>query len=199
MKGLLLKDWYMIQKYCRSYILITAVFIGISLANGENLFFTFYPCMLCGMIPVTLLGYDERSGWMQYSGTMPYAKEQIVSEKYLIGILVQLTMLLVTGIAQATKMMIAGDFVLGKLAVLMLLMLVVSMLAAPVHIQTGRGKRKDCLLCDDRFCMRCKCFGSQFLQESAWDRNQTQLGVGNTCCRWSRSICTFLAYGYHFL
>lgn len=70
---------------------------------------------------------------------------------------------------------------------------------APVHIQTGRGKRKDCLLCDDRFCMRCKCFGSQFLQESAWDRNQTQLGVGNTCCRWSRSICTFLAYGYHFL
>lgn len=72
MKGLLLKDWYMIQKYCRSYILITAVIIGISLANGENLFFTFYPCMLCGMIPVTLLGYDERSGWMQYSGTMPY-------------------------------------------------------------------------------------------------------------------------------
>ncbi len=134
MKGLLLKDWYMIQKYCRSYILITAVFIGISLANGENLFFTFYPCMLCGMIPVTLLGYDERSGWMQYSGTMPYAKELIVSEKYLIGILVQLTMLLVTGIAQATKMMIAGDFVLGKLAVLMLLMLVASMLASSIPL-----------------------------------------------------------------
>ena len=90
--------------------------------------------MLCGMIPVTLLGYDERSGWMQYSGTMPYAKEQIVSEKYLIGILVQLTMLLVTGIAQATKMMIAGDFVLGKLAVLMLLMLVVSMLASSIPL-----------------------------------------------------------------
>ena len=60
MKGLLLKDWYMIQKYCRSYILITAVIIGISIANGENLFFTFYPCMLCGMIPVTLLGYHFR-------------------------------------------------------------------------------------------------------------------------------------------
>ena len=71
---------------------------------------------------------------MQYSGTMPYAKEQIVSEKYLIGILVQLTMLLVTGIAQATKMMIAGDFVLGKLAVLMLLMLVASMLASSIPL-----------------------------------------------------------------
>ena len=61
-------------------------------------------------------------------------EEQIVSEKYLIGVLVQLTMLLVTGIAQATKMMIAGDFVLGKLAVLMLLMLVVSMLASSIPL-----------------------------------------------------------------
>ena len=134
MRGLLLKDWYMMQKYCRAYILITAVFIGISLANGENLFFTFYPCMLCGMIPVTLLGYDERSGWTQYSGTMPYTKEQIVSEKYLIGILVQLTVLLVTGIAQATKMMITGCFAFEKLAVLMLLMLVVSMLAPAISL-----------------------------------------------------------------
>lgn len=31
MKGLLLKDWYMIQKYCRSYILITAVLLGYPL------------------------------------------------------------------------------------------------------------------------------------------------------------------------
>ena len=36
MKGLLLKDWYMIQKYCRSYILITAVFIGISLTSLDK-------------------------------------------------------------------------------------------------------------------------------------------------------------------
>lgn len=43
-------------------------------------------------------------------------------------------MLLVTGIAQATKMMIAGDFALEKLAVLMLLMLVVSMLASSIPL-----------------------------------------------------------------
>lgn len=37
MKGLLLKDWYMIQKYCRSYILITAVIIT-SLDKGTQPF-----------------------------------------------------------------------------------------------------------------------------------------------------------------
>ena len=72
------------------------------------MFFVFYPCMLCGMIPVNLLGYDERSRWMQYSGTMPYTKTQIVSGKYLIGLLAQLAMLIATGAAQAAKMMTVG-------------------------------------------------------------------------------------------
>ena len=134
MKGLLLKDWYMMKKYCRSYLLIAAVFIAISLFSNDNLFFVFYPCLLCGMIPVNLLGYDERSRWMQYSGTLPYTKTQIVSGKYLIGLLAQLTLLVVTGIAQAAKMIIEGNFVLGDFAVLMLLLLIVSTLTSSISL-----------------------------------------------------------------
>ena len=109
MKGLLLKDWYMMKMYCKSYHFIAVVFVALSLVSNGNMFFVFYPCLLCGMIPVNLLGYDERSRWMQYSGTMPYTKAQIVSGKYLIGLLAQLTILLVMGVAQAVKMMIADD------------------------------------------------------------------------------------------
>ena len=96
------------------------------------MFFVFYPCMLCGMIPVNLIGYDERSRWMQYSGTMPYTKAQIVSGKYLIGFLSQLAVLLVMGAAQAVKMIVAREFVPGELAVLMLLMLIVSTLSSSI-------------------------------------------------------------------
>ena len=103
MKGLLLKDWYMMKQYCRTYPVIAVAFMALSLVDSDNLFFVFYPCLLCGMIPVILLGYDERSGWVQYSGTMPYTKIQIVSEKYLISLFAQLTMLVATGIAQAVK------------------------------------------------------------------------------------------------
>ena len=71
---------------------------------------------------------------MQYSGTMPYTKVQIVSGKYLIGLLAQLTILLVMGVAQAVKMMIADDFVLGEFAVLMLLMLIVSTLTSSIPL-----------------------------------------------------------------
>ena len=90
--------------------------------------------LFCGLIPVTLLGYDERSGWVQYSGTMPYTKTQIVSEKYLISLFAQLTMLVATGIAQAVKMTLTGVFILEDFAVLMLLMLTVSTLASSIPL-----------------------------------------------------------------
>ena len=132
MKGLLLKDWYVMKKYCRSYILIAVVFIAVSFFSNDNMFFVFYPCLLCGMIPVNLLGYDERSRWMQYSGTLPYTKAQNVCGKYLIGLLTQLTVLVATGVAQAGKMIIAHNFVPGDFAVLMLLMLIVSTLTSSI-------------------------------------------------------------------
>lgn len=134
MKGLLLKDWYMMKKYCRAYLLIATVFIAVSLFSNDNLFFIFYPCLLCGMIPVNLLGYDERSRWMQYSGTMPYTKTQIVSAKYLIGLLAQVAMLLVTGIAQGIKMTVGGNFVFGEFAVLMLLLLTMATFTSSISL-----------------------------------------------------------------
>ena len=130
MKGLLLKDFYMMKKYCRAYFLITVVFIAVSFFAEENLFVIFYPCLLCGMIPVNLLAYDERSHWMQFSGTLPYTKAQIVSGKYLIGLLTQVVVLMVTGFAQGIRMAIAGSFVLQDLTVLLLLMFCVASTSA---------------------------------------------------------------------
>jgi len=132
MKGLLLKDWYMMKKYCRSYLFIAAVFIAVSFFSDNNLFFVFYPCLLCGMIPVNLLAYDERSHWMQYSGALPYTRAQIVSGKYLIGLFTQLAVLLATGIAQCVKMTFTHTFSLRDYAVLLLLMLSVSTFSSSI-------------------------------------------------------------------
>lgn len=134
MKGLLLKDWYMIRKYCKAYLVIAAVFIAVSFAGDNNLFFVFYPCLLCGMIPVNLLGYDERSHWIQYSGTLPYTKTQIVSAKYLVGLLAQITMLVVTGLAHGIKSSVSGDFVLHDFVVLMLLMLTMATFTSSISL-----------------------------------------------------------------
>ena len=147
MKGLLLKDWYMMKKYCRYYLFVSIGFIILSMISSGNMFFVFYPCLLCGMIPVNLLGYDERSRWTEYVGTLPYTKTQIVSAKYLIGLFTQIAMLIVICAAQGVKMGIEGTFVMKEFSVLMMLLLVMASVASSLTlpfifkygVEKGRG------------------------------------------------------------
>ncbi|MCH5204068.1 MAG: ABC-2 transporter permease [Oscillospiraceae bacterium] len=108
MKGLLLKDYYMMMKHCKLSFIISVIFIAVSLANSDNTFFLFYPFILCGIIPINLLNFDEKSRWTQYSGSLPYTKAQIVSSKYLIGLFVQIATMIFTITAHGIKMSING-------------------------------------------------------------------------------------------
>lgn len=134
MKGLLLKDWYMITKYCKAYVLISLVFIGVSIMGDDNFFFILYPCILCGMIPVTLLGYDERSKWDQYCAVLPYTKAQIVSGKYLIGMAAQIGMLLLSAVVQGIRMQVNGTFSWESFVSILSMLAAISFLAPAVSL-----------------------------------------------------------------
>ena len=147
MRGLLLKDWYVMKKYCRYYFFVCIGFIILSMMSSGNMFFIFYPCLLCGMIPVNLLGYDERSRFTEYVGALPYTKTQIVSAKYLIGLFTQIAMLTVICITQGVKMGIEGNFILKEFLVLMMLMLIMASVSSSLTlpfifrygVEKGRG------------------------------------------------------------
>lgn len=128
MKGLLLKDLYMIRAYCRSFILIAAVFIAVSFTQDGNMFFVIYPCILASMIPVTLLSYDEKSHWILYSGALPCSRAQQVSAKYLIGLIAQIAILVVSAIGQAVRMASTGTLDADPFTALLFLLLIVTML-----------------------------------------------------------------------
>ncbi len=134
MKGLLLKDWYMMKKYCRAHLFLAVLFIAISFAGNSNIFYIFYPCLLCGVIPINLLAYDERSRWIQYSATLPYSRKQFVSAKYLIGLLAQFTIITAMGIAQSIKMRMNGTFALNDFLLMMLMILMVSTLTSSLSL-----------------------------------------------------------------
>ncbi len=110
MKGLLLKELYLVNKYCRAYILISFAFLGLALVGNDNLFFIVYPSLFATWMPVTLLTYDERSRWEQFCGGLPYRRAQLVSSKYLVGMLLQGIMLVLTGAVQAVRMIRSGSF-----------------------------------------------------------------------------------------
>ena len=134
MKGLLLKDWYMMRKYCRYYLVLAIGFLILSFMDKSNMFFVFYPCLFCGMVPVNLLAYDERSRWLQYSGTLPYTRAQIVSGKYLIGLFTQTAMLFLTGIAQGIRMGMDSGYQSTDVLVILLLLLIASTVTSSVTL-----------------------------------------------------------------
>lgn len=133
MKGLLLKDFYMMGRYCRSYFLVTAVFIAVSFAS-ESMFLVFYPCLLCGMIPANLLSYDERSRWLQYSAALPCTRGQIVSCKYLVGLVSQLAVVIIIGVSQAVKMNVSHTFETAEYVDFMLMALTLSFVTSSISL-----------------------------------------------------------------
>lgn len=92
MKGLIIKDLYMLVKYFKLYFLFDVIFIAAAFISPDNVSFLAIPVLVSGIIPLTLLAYDERSKWLGYSGTLPYSRSQIVSEKYIFGLLMQSAM-----------------------------------------------------------------------------------------------------------
>ena len=134
MKGLLLKDWYMMKKYCRAYLLLAILFTAVSFWGNDNLFLIFYPCLLCGMIPVNLLAYDERSHWDIYCGTLPVTRDMVVSAKYIIGLMLQGVVFLFTAIGQAVRFSRGGSFDAESYLVLMSLMAMLSLFSSSITL-----------------------------------------------------------------
>lgn len=129
MKGLLLKDFYQVVKYCRSYLLICLVFLGFSLfVPDSSEFFVVYPCMLASMIPMNLISYDTSSRWEVMSLTLPYSREQLVSAKYLMGLICEMGVLLLTVAFQGLKTVTAGVFSAAELGNLAITLITISLL-----------------------------------------------------------------------
>ncbi len=110
MKGLLLKDYYLTLKYCKIYLLIILLFIGLSFSS-DHVFFLIYPVFLATIIPITLLANEENDKWNRYSLVLPYRNSLLVSEKYLFGICLQLPALFASAAAYAINQLLHGSFV----------------------------------------------------------------------------------------
>ena len=144
MKGLLLKDLYMSEKYCRVFLLIVVVFFGMSLMSGPGFFLLAYPCILVGLIPSSLVSYDEREKWDVYSGTLPCSRRQLVSCKYLVGLIGELPVICITTVLYALGLFRMGAFdphaVLGMAAVFLLLGLIGPAATLPFMFRFGAEK-----------------------------------------------------------
>ena len=108
MKGLVLKDFYLLTRYCRNFLLVAFVFLVIYISNPGNTAAITMLCAVTGILPITLLSYDEREGWITYCQTLPYTKAQYVSAKYVMGLIVCLGAMVLLGLLVGAFFTVAG-------------------------------------------------------------------------------------------
>lgn len=144
MKGLLLKDLYQLIKYCKMFFLIDVVFLASSFFLEESAMFVNFPVIFSGILPLTLLSYDERTGWSNYCGTLPYSEKQIVSAKYLFGLIIQLlTVIVVIGAVYVRGFVFDGyDFIenLSVIGIIFMISLLCPALCLPFCFKFGTEK-----------------------------------------------------------
>ena len=94
MKGLLLKDIYVAKKNLRTFlVMILAFSLGSLAVRDSGNFFLCYGIVMMPGITMSLISYDERYHWDTYAGAMPLNREQIVTEKYLLHLVMVLVWL----------------------------------------------------------------------------------------------------------
>ena len=89
MKGLLRKDFYMIAKYGRTYLILVVMFMALYAMGNHGFFYFAYPTVMVSLMGLTLTSLDEHARWDRYSDSLPITRAQTVTGKYLVlGILV---------------------------------------------------------------------------------------------------------------
>lgn len=87
MKGLLLKDWYMLLKEVRYYVPFTIVYAAVAAFTGMPMMFVMINVMLGSMIVKSLMAREEQNKWDSMAVNLPVTAKELVTEKYLIGMI----------------------------------------------------------------------------------------------------------------
>ena len=94
MKGLFLKDFYVAKKNLRTFlVMILAFSLGSLAVRDSGNFFLCYGIVMMPGITMSLISYDERYHWDTYAGAMPLNRDQMVTEKYLLHLVMVLVWL----------------------------------------------------------------------------------------------------------
>lgn len=80
MKALIQKDFYVLWKQMRLFVVVLLIF-----ALTQGTFGNVFIVLWCAMLPYTAMAYDERCKWDHLAAMMPYTARDMVLSKYVLG------------------------------------------------------------------------------------------------------------------
>lgn len=95
MKGLLMKDFLVLRKALKTYLLILVFYLAISVTGSLSpSLVCSMTCMIILMVPISAFSYDELSGWNRYAVALPLSRATIVPARYLFVLILEIAALL---------------------------------------------------------------------------------------------------------
>lgn len=173
MKGLLLKDWYMIAKYNRIFLLMLLVISAMLYFDGNTCFFAIYLCVLTGTLPVSALSYDDREKWCAYCQTMPVTRAEYVGGKYILGCLFAAAAVALSALPLLVRGAAASELA-GLLPILPLLALAPSAVCLPLFFRFGAEKGRMAYL----IVIVVLCVGGNTVNQAGLDSLTASGGFG---------------------
>ncbi|MFI3257237.1 MAG: ABC-2 transporter permease [Spirochaetales bacterium] len=134
MKGLLLKDFYVIKDTLFIQLIILSA-IGVSMSFAITpLVFIVISTGTFSLFSGTAIVSDKTSGWDMFSNTIPISKAKVIRSKYLLSILLILVGLFLGVILSLLLSLIMGGFESDKLFMFILVALSISLASASTGI-----------------------------------------------------------------
>lgn len=97
MKGLLIKDFYLLKHMKQGFLMIVLLCIGFGFIYESPTFLISYMTLMTSIFMLSTIGFDEQDNGMSFLFSMPVSRKGYVKEKYVFGILVTcISMIVVT-------------------------------------------------------------------------------------------------------
>ncbi|WP_296880074.1 ABC-2 transporter permease [Thomasclavelia sp.] len=146
MKGLLIKDFKLMLKQKNYFIIIILIAIALAGAFDYNPFFIMgYLVFIAALFSISTISYDEFDNGNAFLFTLPFKRNNYVSEKYYFGIIMGLAAWLISLLVITVFQLYNGSYIGLNTLILPALMLIPVMLTIlsimiPIHLKFGNEK-----------------------------------------------------------
>jgi len=88
MKGLIIKDYFYLKRQLKTFFALIVFYIILSVMMKNTSVLSAMVVAFSAILPVTTMSLDEYNKWERLGLAMPLTRKDIVSGKYLLGILI---------------------------------------------------------------------------------------------------------------
>ena len=84
MSGLIVKDFLILRKTLRSYLLILAIYVAVAFAGyWSSSFVGGFMMVMVALLPMNIFAYDKQAKWDVYGLSLPVGRTKTVAARYL--------------------------------------------------------------------------------------------------------------------